>query len=138
MSKIPLPAIGASFSRSHTVTDKDVEDFSQLSGDRNPLHVDEAFAAQTRFKRRIAHGMYSAALISSVLGNDLPGTGCVYMGQTLKFHLPVYIGDTITTQVVVTALREDKRIVTLSTTCVNQQGDTVVSGEATMKVLEDL
>ncbi len=138
MSTIPLPAIGASFSRSHTVTTEDVDGFSRLSEDRNPLHIDEAFAAQTRFKRRIAHGMYSAALISSVLGNDLPGTGCVYMGQTLKFQLPVYIGDTITTQVTVIAVREDKRIVTLNTTCVNQHGDIVVSGEATMKVLEEL
>src|SRR5579871_4423495 len=112
--------IGESASRSKTITDEDVRLFAQVTGDINPVHLDEAYAAESRFGRRIAHGMLTGSLISAILGNDLPGHGSIYLGQEFKFKAPVYIGDTITATVEVIAYREDKRIATFKTTCVNQ------------------
>ena len=122
--------IGATASRTRTITDDDVRLFARASGDSNPVHMDDAYAATTPFGRRIAHGMLSASLISAVLGNDLPGHGTIYLGQDLKFRAPVYIGDTLTATVELTRYREDKRVATFRTTCVNQDGTLVVEGEA--------
>jgi len=122
--------IGEKASLSHTVTDADIADFARLSGDVNPVHLDEDYARQTRFGGRIAHGMLVAGFISAVLGKRLPGPGGIYLVQTLKFTAPVRIGDTITASAEVTAYREDKRIVTLKTECTNQRGELVVTGEA--------
>jgi 3-hydroxybutyryl-CoA dehydratase len=95
--------------------------------------MDDAFAARTRFKKRIAHGMLSAGFISAALGTKLtPDAVVVYLSQQLRFRLPVAIGDTITAEVEVTAIDEEKRIVTLRTDCVNQHGEAVVKGEATV------
>jgi 3-hydroxybutyryl-CoA dehydratase len=113
-----------------TFTDGDVRQFAAITGDQNPVHLDEQYAAGTRFGQRIVHGMLTAGLISRLLGNDLPGPGTMYMGQTLKFKAPVFLGDTITATVEVVKIREDRGIVTLDTSCVNQDGVTVLEGEA--------
>ncbi len=113
----PLPAIGSRASRTRTISEEDITLFAQISGDNNPLHLDEEYAAQTFFGRRIVHGSLVASLISAVLGNELPGPGSIYLGQTLKFMAPVHIGDTITVIVETIAVREEKRLVTLHTEC---------------------
>ena len=115
-----------------TIEQADIDAFANVTGDHNPVHVDEEFAKTTRFGRRIAHGMLTASLISAVLANKLPGEGSVYLGQTLQFVAPVFAGDEITARVIVTEVREDKPIVKLETICLNQRGDVVVRGEATV------
>ena len=110
----------------------DVDAFAEITGDHNPVHVDEAFAQQTRFGRRIAHGMLTASLISSVLANKLPGEGSVYLGQTLQFVAPVFSGDEVTARVTIKEVQEDKPIVKLETVCINQRGETVIRGEASV------
>jgi len=127
-------SVGDSAEITKTIEQADVDAFAAVSGDHNPIHVDEVFAKTTRFGRRIAHGMLTASLISSVLANKLPGEGSVYLGQTLKFIAPVFPGDEITARVSVKEIREDKPIVTLETICVNQRGETVIRGEATVLV----
>ncbi len=122
--------IGLSASRTKTITETDVALFAQVTEDTNPVHLDESYAAQTTFKRRIAHGMLTAGLISAVLGNDLPGPGTIYLSQTLQFKAPVYLGDTITAAVEVTQYRERRRTATFRTTCTNQDGELVLEGEA--------
>ena len=115
-----------------TIEQAHVDAFADLTGDHNPVHVDEEFAKTTRFGRRIAHGMLTASLISSVLANKLPGEGSVYLGQTLEFKSPVFPGDTITARVTVKEIRQDKPIVKLETLCINQRDEIVVRGEATV------
>jgi 3-hydroxybutyryl-CoA dehydratase len=122
--------VGDRASRTKTITDEDVRDFARATGDTNPVHLDEAYAAGTRFGRRIAHGMLTGSLISAILGNDLPGAGTIYLGQEFKFKAPVYVGDTVTATVEVVNYREDKRIATFHTTCTNQDGVLVIDGEA--------
>jgi acyl dehydratase len=117
-----------------TIADEDVRAFAELTGDHNPVHLDEEYAARTRFGRRIAHGMLGASLISAVLANELPGRGTVYLSQTLKFTAPVFLGDTVTARVVVKHVREDKPVVTLETFCTNDRGERVVEGEAVVLV----
>lgn len=129
----PLPAIGMTATRSRTITEADIVLYAGLTGDQNPLHMDAVYAASTPFGGRIAHGMLTAGLISAVLGNDLPGPGAIYLSQSLRFLAPVHIGDTITARAEVTAVREEKRIVTLRTECANQHGTLVLSGEAVVK-----
>ena len=126
--------IGDTASLSKTITEKEVQLFGELTGDFNPVHFDEEFAKTTQFKRRIAHGMLGASLISAVLANQLPGRGTVYLSQTLKFTAPVYLGDTVTVNVTVTNIKEGKPIVTLETVCTNQTGETVIKGEAVVLV----
>jgi 3-hydroxybutyryl-CoA dehydratase len=115
-----------------TIEQADVDAFAELTGDHNPVHVDEEFAKTTRFGRRIAHGMLTASLISSVLANKLPGEGSVYLGQTLEFKAPVFPGDQITARVTVKEIREDKPLVKLETLCINQRDEIVIRGEATV------
>jgi 3-hydroxybutyryl-CoA dehydratase len=122
--------IGDKASRTRTISDEAVRLFAQASGDTNSIHLDEAYAAQTPFKRRIAHGMLTASLISAILGNDLPGMGTIYLGQDVKFKAPVFIGDTVTATVEVIKYREDKRIATFRTSVINQDGVLVIEGEA--------
>jgi 3-hydroxybutyryl-CoA dehydratase len=121
---------GDKASRTQTISDEMIRSFANLTGDTNPVHLEDAYAAGTRFGRRIAHGMIAAGLISAVLANDLPGPGTVYLSQTLQFKAPVYPGDTITTTVEVKSVRPDKPIVTLSTICRNQDDKVVLEGEA--------
>jgi acyl dehydratase len=103
-----------------------------VTGDHNPIHVDEEFAKTTRFGRRIAHGMLTASLISSVLANKLPGEGSVYLAQTLQFVAPVFAGDEVTARVTVKEIRQDKPILKLDTICINQRDEIVIRGEATV------
>jgi len=115
---------------SKRVSDGDVRTFAEISGDRNPMHLDDAYAANTFFKQRIAHGALSGALISAVLGMLLPGPGSIYLSQSLNFKAPVYIDDEITAKVEVIAYRPDKRITTLKTEVFNQDDRLVLAGEA--------
>jgi len=126
--------IGDSASISKTITDADIRAFAEVTGDHNPLHLDDDYAAKTRFGRRIAHGMLSASLISAVLANELPGAGSVYLSQTLKFVNPVFPGDTVTARVTVIEIRDNKPIVKLETVCLNQRNENVLQGEATVLV----
>lgn len=129
--------IGETFTTTREVTDALVRAFAELSGDFNPLHLDEEYARQTRFGRRIAHGMLTGAFISSLLGYEFAERRVVYLSQTMKFVAPVYIGDTVTVLGTVTSIREDKPIVTLSTVCSNQIGKNVVTGEAILMILDE-
>jgi len=134
----PLPAIGTQATLSRTITEDDILLFALVSGDHNPIHLDAEYAEKSLFGKRIAHGFLIGSLISAVLGNDMPGPGSIYLGQTLKFLAPIHIGDTVTVIVKVVALREDKRIITLHTDCANQHGTLVLSGEATVKYAKEL
>jgi 3-hydroxybutyryl-CoA dehydratase len=126
--------IGDNASISKTITDADIFAFAEVTGDHNPVHLNDEYAAKTRFGGRIAHGMLSASLISAVLANKLPGAGSVYLSQTLKFVKPVFPGDTVTARATVTEIRDDKPIVKLETVCLNQRDETVLQGEATVLV----
>jgi 3-hydroxybutyryl-CoA dehydratase len=137
-SLAPFPAIGARATLSRTITEDDILLFALVSGDHNPIHLDAEYAEKTLFGKRIAHGFLIGSLISAVLGNDMPGPGSIYLGQTLKFLAPIHIGDTVTVTVKVVAIREDKRIITLHTDCTNQHGTLVLSGEATVKYAKEL
>ena len=128
--------VGDRFQRSRTVTDELVRSFAELSGDFNPIHLDEEFAAKTRFGRRIAHGMLSGAFISALLGYEFQERKIVYLSQTLKFTAPVYIGDTVTTTATVKNIREEKGIVTLETLCTKQDGTVAVEGKAMVMILD--
>ncbi len=125
--------LGQRASVQKTFTAADVTAFAGISLDVNPIHMSDGYAAQTPFGKRIVHGLLTAGLISAVLANKLPGPGTVYLGQELRFTAPVYLGDDITAQVEVAELREDKKIVKLSTTCYNQDGTVVITGMATVK-----
>jgi 3-hydroxybutyryl-CoA dehydratase len=116
------------------ITENDVDTFAELIGDFNPLHVDEEYASRSRFGARIAHGAFTGGLISAALGNELPGPGGIYLSQSLDFLAPVYLGDTITAVVTVTAWRPEKRIITLKTEAFNQDDKQVASGQAVLLV----
>ena len=124
--------VGDSAEITKTIEQSDIDAFADVTGDHNPVHVDEEFAKTTRFGRRIAHGMLTASLISSVLANKLPGEGSVYLGQTLQFVAPVFPGDEVTARVTVKEIREDKPILKLETICMNQRDEIVIRGEATV------
>ncbi len=115
---------------SKTIAESDVYLYAGITGDFNPAHINEEYAAGTFFKTRIAHGMLPAGFISAILGTKLPGPGTIYVKQELKFLAPVKMGDTITARVEVTEIDRDKKKVTLKTTCTNQEGTVVLDGEA--------
>jgi len=121
--------LGMSAERAHVVTEADITAFAEVSGDFNPVHMDEAFAATTAFKGRIAHGMLSAAWLSALIAGDLPGPGTIYMSQSLRFRRPVRIGDEVVSRVEVTAIDTEKARVTLATVC-RVAGKDVLEGEA--------
>ncbi len=123
-------SIGQTASFSKQVEVQDIRMFSAVSGDVNPVHLDEEYAAGTMFGGRIAHGMLTGAVISAALAMELPGPGTIYLGQTLRFFRPVKIGDLITAHVEVTAKRDDKKIITLACEVTNQNGKVVASGDA--------
>ena len=124
--------VGDKASFSKTVTEEDVVAFAQVTGDQQPLHLDGAYAARTRFKQRVAHGVLSAGFISAALGTRLagPDVTVVYLSQTLRFLRPVFIGDTVTAQLEVKTVDAEKRFVTVATDCLNQRDEPVVTGEA--------
>jgi 3-hydroxybutyryl-CoA dehydratase len=125
--------VGQSAELARTVTEQDITAFAAVTGDVNPVHLDDAYARTTPFKGRIAHGMISAGHISAVLGTRLPGPGAIYVSQTLNFKRPVHIDDEVVSRVTVTAIDEKRRFVTLSTVC-QVAGKTVVEGEAVVMV----
>jgi 3-hydroxybutyryl-CoA dehydratase len=122
--------IGDSAQISKTITESDIELFAKATGDFNPVHLDQAYAEKTMFKGRIAHGLLSVGLLSTVLGNILPGHGTIYLSQEVKFLAPVRIGDIITAQVEVLELIPEKNRAKFRTTCINQDGKLVVDGIA--------
>lgn len=122
--------IGETASFSKTITETDIYMFAGISGDFNPMHVNEAYARQTSFKARIAHGPLSQSLIAPVLGTKLPGLGTVALELFTRFRAPVYIGDTITATAEVSEKRDDKKWVRLKLTWVNQKNEQVAEGEA--------
>jgi len=122
--------IGQTATYSKTLTEEDIALFAATSGDVNPVHLDEAFAADSLFKQRIAHGMWTGGLISAAIALELPGPGTIYLGQNLSFRAPVFLGDTITITLEVTAKQDDKKFVTMSCVATNQKGKAVVKGEA--------
>lgn len=124
--------VGQKASISKTITDADIYNFAGITGDFNPIHINDDFAKITRFGNRIAHGMLTSSFISTVVGMALPGAGALYLGQTLKFVKPVFVGDTIYVEVTVTEIRKEKKIFIASTIIRNQDGQEVVTGEATM------
>jgi 3-hydroxybutyryl-CoA dehydratase len=126
-------APGMEASVAKKITNEDVLAFADLSGDINPVHLDDAFAAATIFKKRIAHGFLTGALFSTALGTKLPGPGCIYLSQGLKFRAPVYIGDEVVATVKVTNVDPEKARVTLACDCA-VNGKTVLEGEAVMMV----
>ena len=140
MSFLPFQALffedlslGMTETYSKTVKSSDVVGFAEITGDRNPIHLSEHFAAKTPFKGRIAHGLYTASLISAVIGTRLPGPGAIYISQTLRFLAPVKIGDTVDAIVEVAELNDQRQRARLSCKC--KVGDIVVlEGEAMVKV----
>ena len=127
-------SVGQSAETVHTVTEADIAAFAAVSGDTNPLHMDEAYAATTPFKGRIAHGMLGASYITAILGNDLPGPGSVYLNQSLRFRRPIRIGDVVTARVSVAAIDAEKARVTLETLCL-VDGKAAIEGEAMVMVM---
>lgn len=126
-------SVGMTAVYAKTITDADVVMFAGISGDTNPVHLNQEYASGTMFQGRIAHGMLSASFISTVLGTKLPGPGCVYLSQTLKFKAPVRVGDTVRARATVTDIIAEKKRVVLKTVCT--VGDTVVlEGEAMVMV----
>ena len=124
--------IGQSDSFSKTITETDVYLFAGITGDLNPAHVDVEYSKNTRFGKRIAHGMLSAGLISTVLGTKLPGAGTIYLSQQINFLAPVYFGDTITAVIEVEELMSERNRAILHTYCKNQEGKIVADGKATV------
>lgn len=110
-------SIGMTASYSQTITDSDVKQFAGLSGDNNPIHMDEVYAENSRYKKRIAHGLLSASFFSSIFGTKLPGQGCVYVSQNLQFKRPVYLGDTVTAIVTVASIDIEKKRIFFETKC---------------------
>jgi 3-hydroxybutyryl-CoA dehydratase len=122
--------VGDSAQISKIITETDINDFAKVTGDFNPLHLDQAYAENTFFKGRIAHGLLSVGLLSSILGNILPGHGTIYLSHEIKFLAPVRIGDTITAKVEVIELVPEKNRAKFKTICMNQDGKEVVDGIA--------
>jgi phosphotransacetylase/acyl dehydratase len=122
--------IGQAASLSRTLTKTELEGFAAVSGDFNPTHLNEAYARARGLKAPVAHGMWTASLISNLLGNKLPGAGTIYVGQELRFGTPVFLGDTVTATVTVAAKEADSRTVRLDCRCTNQQGEEVLTGLA--------
>jgi 3-hydroxybutyryl-CoA dehydratase len=121
--------VGQSAEMTRVITGEDILRFAEVTGDRNPVHISEEFAAKTRFGERIAHGILTAGLISAVIGMKLPGPGCLYLSQTLSFLAPVRIGDEITARAEIAEVISGKRL-KLRTQCINQRKEVVLEGEA--------
>ena len=125
--------VGMSVSYSQTITYKDVKSFANISGDHNPIHLDDDYASKSRYKKRIAHGLISASFFSGLFGTKLPGPGCVYVQQTFNFKRAVYLGDTVTAIAIVASIDYDKRRVFFDTTC-KVKNKIVIDGSAELYV----
>jgi len=122
--------VGQSASVSKCFSEEEVKAFAALSLDYNPVHLDPQYAADTQFGRQIVHGALVSSLFSGLLGKELPGEGTIYLGQDLKYRKPIYIDQPVTAKVEVTSVREDKPIVTLKTTCTDDNQEVLITGEA--------
>lgn len=129
--------VGDKASVRKTVSENDVRLFAEVSGDFNPLHLDEKYASTTFFKHRIAHGMLLGGILSGILGNKLPGPGTIYLSQTMNFKLPVFLGDNILAEVEVLEKMPANRRLRLRTVCINQNGKIVLNGEALVQKEEE-
>jgi 3-hydroxybutyryl-CoA dehydratase len=127
---MPKFKVGDSAKISKTIVEADIIAFAEISGDKNPLHLNAEFAANSRFGRRIAHGALVSSLISNVIGNQLPGQGSIYLSSSLKFRAPTFIDDTITATATISSIRTDKPIYVLECVCSNQRGEVVCQGES--------
>lgn len=138
LNSIPIEQIeiGMIASYSQTITDSDIKTFSGLSGDRNPIHMDELYASVSRYKKRIAHGLLTASYFSALFGTKIPGEGSVYVSQTLNFKRPVYIGDTVTVIVEVFKVDLEKNRVFFKTIC-KVKNKIVTDGEAEIYIPKD-
>ncbi len=125
--------LGETASHTKKISSADIEIFAAISGDHNPIHLNADYAARTRYQQRIAHGILTASLISTVIGMYLPGPGAIYLGQELKFLKPVFLDDTITASASVLNYDEEKKLLTLKTECHNQRGESVLAGEARVR-----
>ena len=125
--------IGMSESYSQTISEADVKAYAGISGDRNPVHMDDEYAEKSRYKKRIAHGMISSSFFSALFGTKLPGPGCVYVNQSLNFKRPVYIGDTVSARITVTKIDEIKSRVYFDTVC-KVKNKVVVDGQAELYI----
>lgn len=126
------PEIGQTATIEKTLDKQTVEAFASVSEDYNPIHLDEDFAKTTQFERPIVHGMLVSSLISGLLASKVPGAGSIYLGQSLKFVRPIFVGETVTAKVEVTSVRDDKPIAVISTQVLNANGEVAVDGEATV------
>lgn len=122
-------AVGQRARRSKTVTARDVELYAEITGDRNPLHFDADFAGRTRFGRLVAQGGITSGMLNALVAMDLPGPGTVFMSQSLRYLAPTYLGDTLTAEVEVLAVKPDKPVCQLKATITNQDGTVVLEGE---------
>ncbi|EGU43987.1 MaoC family dehydratase [Vibrio splendidus] len=126
------PEIGQIATIEKKLDKQTVEAFASVSEDYNPIHLDEDFAKTTQFERPIVHGMLASSLISGLLASKVPGAGSIYLGQSLKFLRPIFVGETVTAKVEVISVREDKPIAVISTQVLNANGEVAVDGEATV------
>ena len=124
--------VGDKASRTRVITEADVRQFADLTGDHNPVHLDAEFAATTQFKGRIAHGMLVGSLFTGLLGEELPGPGTIYMSQSLQFKAPVYLDTEVTATVEITHIRDNRPIITLDSTVTDAEGKVLVKGESVM------
>lgn len=127
--KIDLLEVGMSASYSQTITDADIKSFAGISGDNNPVHMSDEFAKESMFGKRIAHGLLSASFFSAIFGTKLPGTGCVYVSQNIKFLRPVYLNDTVIASVTIKSIDRERRRIFFDTLCV-VNWKKVISGDA--------
>ncbi len=126
--------IGQTASLKKAFSDEEVEAFSELTLDKNPIHLDEEYATQSRFGKRIVHGFLVGSLISAVFGTKLPGEGAIYLHQEMDFRKPVYHDDEITATVTITEINKEKSVLCFDTKCENQKGEIVIEGKAVLKV----
>lgn len=131
-------SVGQTAHLSKTITEDDIQCFIEITGDVNPLHIDEQFAKRTFFKKRVVHGMLTASLFSTLVGMYLPGIGAIYRSQTLEFLKPVYVGDTVTASFEITKIDPEEEIIEIDAFILNQEGATVVKGKATAGLIRNL
>ncbi|HKM02204.1 MAG TPA: MaoC family dehydratase [Sedimentibacter sp.] len=129
--------INQTYKKEFLITEEIGREFARVSQDNNPIHLDDDYAKNTKFKGKIAHGMLMGAYISSILGMEFPGEGCIYLSQEISFLRPVHYGDTITIEIKVVEMIQEKNRLILDTNCYNQDGKQVVSGKATVMPKED-
>ena len=124
--------VGQQFTLSKTVTDQDIRDFAKVSGDSQAVHLDMDYASKTRFGKRVAHGVITLSIVSAALGTKLaaPNETVIYVSQNLRFTRPVFVDDTVTATLEVTAINPERRLVTVSTNCMNQRNEPLLTGEA--------